>query len=108
MEGPCIRTFPRMIENNPIELRSDEKAKRLARFGGNLSAGGLFINTRNLPVGTHVRVKISGTSPVEVEGVVRHAKSDGVGIEFVGVDEARRASIDHHIEDLTLRGLPAA
>lgn len=108
MEGPCLRTFPRMVENNPIELRNGEKAKSISRLGGNLSAGGLFVNTRDLPVGSRVRVKISGESPVEIEGVVRHAEPDGVGIEFVGVNEARRESLDQHIEDLTLQGLPAA
>jgi hypothetical protein len=108
MEGPLIRTFPRMVENNPIEISNGDTTKRLSQVEGNLSAGGLFARVSELPVGTHVVVKISGPAPVELEGVVRRTKPDEVGIEFVGVSKAGRESLNQHIADLTLKGLPAA
>ena len=84
----------------------------LSDWATNISHGGLFINTRKpLAVGTSVRILIQlpGASfPCELAGrVTRVAEFDnhanmvpGMGIEFTGIDEARRQEIDSFVERL--------
>lgn len=109
MEGPSMRSFPRMMLLNPLELRLAKRAIRLKKARGNLSAGGLFVEGQDLPVGTSVVVKIGGPAPVEVEGVVRFREGNGhggVGIEFTAVDQSERRHLDELIRDLTRQGAP--
>ncbi len=84
----------------------------LSDWATNISHGGLFINTRKpLPVGTAVKILIQlpGASfPCELTGrVTRMAEFDnhanmcpGMGIEFTGLDEARKTEIDAFVERL--------
>ncbi len=85
----------------------------------NISRGGIFINTRNpLTVGTTVRLIISlpdTAFPFELTGrVTRVAEFNnpsnqvpGMGIEFVDVDEEKRARIERFVERLR-KELPEA
>ena len=85
----------------------------------NISRGGIFINTRNpLAVGTTVRLIISlpDTSfPFDLAGrVMRVNEFDnpsnqvpGMGIEFVDVDDEKRARIERFVERLR-KELPEA
>ena len=85
----------------------------------NISRGGIFINTRNpLSVGTTVRLIISlpDTSfPFDLAGrVMRVNEFDnpsnqvpGMGIEFVDVDDEKRARIGRFVERLR-KELPEA
>lgn len=78
----------------------------------NISRGGIFINTRNpLAVGTTVRLIISlpdTAFPFELTGrVARVAEFNnpanqvpGMGIEFVDVDDDKRARIERFVERL--------
>jgi uncharacterized protein (TIGR02266 family) len=78
----------------------------------NISRGGMFINTRNpLAVGTTVRLIISlpdTAFPFDLNGrVTRIAEFDnpsnqvpGMGIEFVNVDDEKRARIERFVERL--------
>ncbi|MFZ5470484.1 MAG: TIGR02266 family protein [Myxococcota bacterium] len=78
----------------------------------NISRGGLFINTRNpLAVGTTVRLIISlpdTAFPFDLSGrVTRVSEYDnpanqvpGMGIEFIDVDEEKRARIERFVERL--------
>ncbi len=78
----------------------------------NISKGGLFINTRNpLAVGTTVRLIISlpdTAFPFDLTGrVMRVNEFDnpsnqvpGMGIEFVDVDDEKRARIERFVERL--------
>lgn len=78
----------------------------------NISRGGIFINTRNpLAVGTTVRLIISlpdTAFPFDLSGrVMRVNEFDnpsnqvpGMGIEFVDVDEEKRARIERFVERL--------
>jgi len=78
----------------------------------NISRGGMFINTRNpLAVGTTVRLIISlpdTAFPFDLTGrVTRVAEFNnpsnqvpGMGIEFVGVDDEKRARIERFVERL--------
>ncbi len=78
----------------------------------NISRGGIFINTRNpLAVGTTVRLIISlpdAAFPFDLTGRVTRVSElnnpsnqvPGMGIEFVDVDEEKRARIEHFVERL--------
>src|SRR5215469_5386127 len=85
----------------------------------NISRGGMFINTRNpLAVGTTVRLIISlpdTAFPFDLTGrVTRVAEFNnpsnqvpGMGIEFVDVDDEKRARIERFVERLR-KELPEA
>src|SRR5215468_5158887 len=85
----------------------------------NISKGGIFINTRNpLAVGTTIRLIISlpdTAFPFELTGrVARVAEFNnpsnqvpGMGIEFVDVDDEKRARIERFVERLR-KELPEA
>src|SRR6476659_9138812 len=78
----------------------------------NISRGGIFINTRNpLAVGSTVRLIISlpdTAFPFDLSGrVMRVNEFDnpsnqvpGMGIEFIDVDEEKRARIERFVERL--------
>jgi uncharacterized protein (TIGR02266 family) len=84
----------------------------LSDWATDISRGGLFINTRKLlPVGTQVTILIQlpgAKFPCELAGrVARVTEYDnpanmvpGMGIEFTGVDEARRREIDLFVDRL--------
>ncbi len=107
MEGPSIRTFPRIEMHKPVELRVGDQAINIQDCIGNLSAGGLFVKGEALPVGTPVRIFVSGQAPFEADGVVRYQGFNGyrgVGIEFTGVNEKVRKGLDTLIAELTSDG----
>ena len=111
MEGPSLRSFPRMVLDVPIELRVDRKAIRIKKGLGNLSAGGLFLAGQDWPTGTPVHVRIAGPEPFEADGVIRYREaggSKGVGIEFTALSEAEHRHLDALIGELTLKGASAA
>ncbi len=79
----------------------------------NISKGGIFINTRKpLPVGTTVRLIISlpddTAFPFDLTGRVARVNEfdnpsnqvPGMGIEFVDVDDDKRARIERFVERL--------
>ncbi len=104
------RRAMRLHHEIPVAYRS--VGSFLSDWATNISHGGLFINTRKpLPVGTAVRILIQlpGASfPCELTGrVTRMAEFDnhanmvpGMGIEFTGLDEARKAEIDAFVDRL--------
>ena len=78
----------------------------------NISRGGIFINTRNpMPVGTTVRLIISlpdTAVPFELHGKVMRVNEfdnpsnqvPGMGIEFLDVDDEKRARIERFVDRL--------
>ncbi len=78
----------------------------------NISRGGIFINTRNpLSVGTTVRLIISlpdTAFPFDLSGRVTRVNEfdnpsnqvPGMGLEFLDVDEEKRARIERFVERL--------
>ena len=106
MDGPSIRSFPRILLHTPLELRTNGSAIRLEGDGSNVSAGGLFVESEDLPLGTTVHVSIAGVHPFEADGVVRYRSRGGVGIEFVPMTEPVRKGLDDLIAELTEKGLP--
>jgi len=107
MEGPSIRTFPRIELHKPVELRVGDQSINIRDAIGNLSAGGVFVKDEALPVGTPVKIFVSGVAPFEAEGVVRyqgHNGCSGIGIEFTSVNEKVRKGLDTLIAELTTDG----
>ncbi len=98
--------------HNAIPVAYKSVGSFLSDWATNISRGGLFINTRKpLPVGTAVKILIQlpGTSfPCELSGRVtrmaefaNHANMvPGMGIEFTGLTEAKKAEIDAFVERL--------
>jgi hypothetical protein len=110
MEGSNTRTFPRMLLDKPVELQIGSDTIRVENPTNNLSVGGLFLHRSGLPVGASVRVRITEPRPFEAEGRIcngGHGES-GAGIGFAALSGGSREALDDLIEDLTLRGLPAA
>jgi hypothetical protein len=110
MEGPPIRNFPRMVLDTPIDLRLADRSIHIKHPRGNLSAGGLFLHTRPLPLGSQVQVKIARPEPFEVTGVIRYVqrrRGAGVGIEFGRLSPSQWRHLDSLIRELTRRGVPA-
>ena len=110
MEGSNTRTFPRMLLDKPVEVQIGGDTIRVENPTNNLSVGGLFLHRSGLPVGAAVRVRISSPKPFEAEGHVCNsdARESGVGIGFTSLSGGNREALNDLIEDLTLRGLPAA
>jgi len=109
MEGASTRMFPRTELDKPVELKVGQETIRVESTTNNLSIGGLYVRRGNLPKGAPVQVRIPVNSHYfEAEGQIREASAAGVGIGFTTVSEGNRQALDELIEDLTLRGLPAA
>jgi hypothetical protein len=110
MEGSNTRTFPRMLLDRPVELQINGDTIRVENPTNNLSAGGLFVHRTGLPVGASVRVRIAEPHPFEAEGRICNVGNGeaGAGIGFASLSGRSREALDELIEDLTLRGLPAA
>ncbi len=110
MEGSSTRTFPRMLLDKRVELDIGPDTVWIENPANNLSIGGLFICRNDLPLGAPVHIRISGRLPFEANGEIRNHEppGKGVGIVFTSVSERNRDALNDLIEDLTLRGLPAA
>ena len=110
MEGSNTRTFPRMLLDKPVEVQIGGDTIRVENPSNNLSVGGLFVHRSGLPVGAAVRVRISSPKPFEAEGRIFNCGNGeaGAGIGFDSLSGRSREALDDLIEDLTLRGLPAA
>jgi hypothetical protein len=111
MEGSSTRSFPRTMLDKPVELEVGEKKVQVENPSNNLSVGGLYVRRSNLEVGTQVRVRIPVNHHMfEAEGQIRNCEPGGagVGIGFNSLSPANRQALYDLIEELTLRGLPAA
>jgi hypothetical protein len=110
MEGSNTRTFPRMLLDKPVEVQINGDTIRVENPTNNLSVGGLFLHRSGLPVGAAVRVRISSPRPFEAEGRIFNCGNGeaGAGIGFSSLSGGNREALNDLIEDLTLRGLPAA
>jgi len=108
MEGPSLRSTPRMELRNPIELRLENKTIRIPKPVGNLSVGGLFVNAQPVPLDTPVHVKVAAAHPFEADGVVREVHGNGLGIEFTAITDANRKRLDELIVELTKKELLAS
>jgi len=93
-------------------ILSDEEARSVET--ANISAGGMFVNTdRDLPVGSTLSVEVSlpdDQRPTPVNVKVVHAapphslpSERGVGMQFVGPDEAFRERLEQYLQSITAR-----
>jgi hypothetical protein len=109
MEGSSMRTFPRMLLDRPIELQIGENKIQVENPANNLSVGGVYVRRGDLPVGAPVRVKIAVDHHFfEAEGQISASRESGSGIGFTALSGANREALYELIQDLTLKGLPAA
>ena len=104
------RRAERLHHEIPVAYRS--VGSFLTDWATNISHGGVFINTRNpLPVGTEVKILIQlpgARFPHHLEGrVTRITEFDnhanmvpGMGIEFTGVEDSKKAEIEAFVERL--------
>jgi len=99
-----------MLLDKPVELHINGDTIRVENPTNNLSVGGLFLHRSGLPVGASVRVRISSPKPFEAEGQIFNCGNGevGAGIGFTSLSGGSREALNDLIEDLTLRGLPAA
>jgi len=115
MEGPSLRSAPRIALALPVVVRVPASRKRRAKTvrgkkgSGNLSAGGLLVQAEKLPLNATVHVKIGVRAAFEAEGVVRFAGRGGVlGIEFTFINSVNRKRLDKLIAELTRREILAS
>ena len=110
MEGTSTRATPRMLMDAPVEIRIGDNEITFAGPGNNLSVGGLFLHSIDLPPAGPVHIRISGHGLFEADGEIRNCdlREGGTGIEFAPLSAQSREALDVLIEDLTRRGLPAA
>ncbi len=111
MEGPCMRMFPRIVLDHPVELRVANQGSELRDAHGDIGVGGVFVPGAELPLGSMVVIRIPSNPPFEAQGVIRYhgtKEGPGMGIEFTSVSDAGRQCLYELIAQLTLRGLPAA
>jgi len=86
-----FQRFPVVLEVRPRDL---EDLYRM--FTRDVSVGGMFLSTsRQLDVGSEVRLDVRhphNSSIFHLSAIVRRKSSqpDGIGVEFTGLDEARR------------------
>jgi uncharacterized protein (TIGR02266 family) len=104
------RRSARLHHELPVAYRT--VGSFLSDWATNISQGGLFINTRKpLAVGTVVKliIQLPDTAfPVDITGKVtrviefgnRANQVPGMGIQFIDVDEAKRARLERFVEKL--------
>ncbi len=110
INDPNKRQFERLENELPVAYRSVDGF--ITDWVTNISKGGLFINSRTpLPVGTTVRliIQLPDTPfPFDLTGkVVRVSEFDnatnevpGMGVEFVDIDDDKRARIERFVDRL--------
>jgi PilZ domain len=110
MEGTSTRIAPRTALDQPVEVKIGDQTLRVENPSNNLSVGGLFLRRETLPTGTPVHVRISSRQVFEADGQVCNSGNGerGVGIRFASLTDGNLQALYDLIEDLTLRGLPAA
>ncbi len=112
MEGSCIRTFPRMLLDKPVELQIGKDTIRVENPTNNLSVGGMHVHRGDLPVGTpvHIHIRLAASRLFEADGQICYCEpgGSGAGIGFTALSAGSREALYELIEDLTRRGLPAA
>ena len=109
-EKDNMRRATRLHHAIPVAYKS--VGSFLSDWATNISHGGLFINTRKpLPVGTDVKILIQlpgAAFPYELHGrVARVTEFDnaanmvpGMGIQFIGLDDAKKREIDEFVTRL--------
>lgn len=110
MEGTCTRKAPRTTLDQPVDVQIGDQSLRLENPANNLSIDGLFLRREALPAGTPVHIRIASRRVFEADGLVCNSGNGerGVGIQFSSLSDGNREALYDLIEDLTLRGMPAA
>ena len=93
MEGPCLRAYPRTSFACPVEVRDERGRVRVRADRGDVSIRGLCLKADGVAINTPVRVKISCSRPLELDGIVRYCNGNGLGIEFKPLSKAKRQRV---------------
>lgn len=110
-----LRRSPRVVLNEALRFQLDDATEPMFWTGlaRNISNGGLFVNTYNIPeIGTHIHVKFKVPWLDEVielaaevmwarpEGVAADPNRVGFGACFVGLDAEMERAIDHYLKNV--------
>jgi hypothetical protein len=102
-KGAAPRRYPRKQLQKGILLAWQAAARRRTDRAKTLGMGGLYIETSDPPAaGTYIQVLIdTKEGEVRARAVVRDADPGrGMGVEFVGMDQAARAHLHSLIKQL--------
>ena len=97
------RQHARVALNLLVQTRVDDFDAFMENHASNISAGGMFLaGSETRPVGSMIYFKFSlpeGSALIEGLGRVVRVIDDGMGIEFVGLEEKTKAVIERIIQD---------
>lgn len=96
---PIRRRFQRHTAVLTVSTKS--KSELDALVTSDVSKGGTFLRTEEaFKIGSAVMVCLhhpDNDSTFILDGIVRHVELDGVGVEFVGLDDTRREELDDFV-----------
>ena len=100
--NPKQRKHDRLPLNLLVQFRIDDFSAFMKDYAVNISAGGMFLHANEIrPVGSLIYFQFAlreGTRLIEGLGRVVRAQQDGMGIEFVGLEDKSKAMIDHIVQ----------
>lgn len=98
------RRYKRVPAGNEFLVTWQCPGVREACPGTNLNMGGVFLLTKNAKeVGTTLKLKVPNPGgDILVNGIVRDASNDGMGVEFVAIGNKERAKLDLLVKRLLL------
>ncbi len=109
--GETLRFLPRYLDRFPVTVRFD--GQELRREAVNVSASGLFFESAEQPALQQTVELVlelpDGQTPAAVQAVVLRRVSKGagripgVGVQFIGADDAFRARLDAYLETVKKR-----
>ena len=102
IQGQNNRRHKRVPLNLLVQVRIDNFSTFMSEHAVNISAGGMYLHSdRPRPLNSMIYFQFAlteGTSIIEGLGRVVRTDKQGMGIEFVGLDDRSKALIDHIIQ----------
>ena len=96
---PQQRKHDRVPLNLLVQFRTNDFSSFMKDYAVNISAGGMFLHADEIrPLGSLIYFQFAlheGTRLIEGLGRVVRAQQDGMGIEFVGLEDKSKAMIEH-------------
>ena len=96
------RAHARVPLNLLVQFRVTDFKTFMEDYASNISAGGMYLHSNEIrPVGSMLYFQFAlseGTSLIEGLGRVVRAKDDGMGIEFVGLEDKSKAIIQRIVQ----------
>lgn len=96
------RKHDRVPLNLLVQFRINDFSSFMKDYANNISAGGMFLHAEEIrPIGSLIYFQFAlreGTRLIEGLGRVVRAQPDGMGIEFVGLEDKSKAMIEHIVQ----------